>query len=273
MLIPNKTYGILEKVAEHSVVDGNVEDILNNGFTILNECFSEKEIEEINYNFDNIKNQYFKKYSYEYLKSLDEHNTVRLPFLMDKSGTFIKLATSEKLLELIARLIKGAFYLNQQNGIINPAGLTYNQNFWHRDLPYQHFTTSTPLGINALYCIDDFTIENGSTFVLPGTHKITKFPSDRFVKNNAKQLIAKAGSYIVLDCMTFHSGGTNKSLNDRRAVNHVFTMPHIKKQIDYYFHEIPSVVPEKVKSIFDSYDNVSRNINEYLKIRQKKKNF
>ena len=47
MLIPNKTYGILEKVAEHSVVDGNVEDILSNGFTILNECFSEKEIEEI----------------------------------------------------------------------------------------------------------------------------------------------------------------------------------------------------------------------------------
>jgi ectoine hydroxylase-related dioxygenase (phytanoyl-CoA dioxygenase family) len=71
--------------------------------------------------------------------------------------------------------------------------------------------------------------------------------------------------------MIFHSGGTNKSLNDRRAVNHVFTIPHIKKQINYLFHEIPSVVPEKVKSIFDSYFNPSHNISEYLKRRCKKR--
>jgi ectoine hydroxylase-related dioxygenase (phytanoyl-CoA dioxygenase family) len=87
-----------------------------------------------------------------------------------------------------------------------------------------------------------------------------------------KKITAKAGSYIVLDCMIFHSGGTNKSLNNRRAVNHVFTMPHIKKQIDFFFHEIPSIVPEKVKGIFDSNDNVSHNINQYLKIRHQKKN-
>ena len=167
-------------------------------------------------------------------------------------------------------LIKGSFYLNQQNGIINPTGNTYNQGMWHRDLPYQHFTSSSPLGINALYCVDDFTIENGSTFVLPSTHKVTKFPSEIFVEQNAKQITAKAGSYIVLDCMIFHSGGINNSSNDRRAVNHVFTIPHIKKQIDYHFDEIPSIVPEKVKSIFDNNGNTSHDINEYLEFRQKK---
>ena len=45
-------------------------------------------------------------------------------------------------------------------------------------------------------------IENGSTFVLPGTHKVTKFPSNMFVKENVKQITAKAGSYIVLNLIS-----------------------------------------------------------------------
>ena len=95
-----------------------------------------------------------------HLQSLNEHNGIRAPFLIDKTGIFVKLVTNDKLLQLVSKLIKGSFYLNQQNGIINPAGNTYNQGMWHRDLPYQHFTSSSPLGINALYCVDDFTIEN-----------------------------------------------------------------------------------------------------------------
>ena len=272
MIIPNKNYGVNEQTQIKSEIDKKIEDIRINGFTVLTDCFNKNEILKISNCFDDTKEQFRKTYSYSYLKSIDEHNTIRAPFLIDKTGTFIKLATNKKLLQLISGLIHGLFYLNQQNLIINPAGNTYNQGFWHRDLPYQHFTSSSPLGINALYCVDDFTLENGSTFVIPNTHTVTAFPSDIFVKENAKQIIAKAGSYIVLDCMIFHSGGTNKSSNDRRAVNHVYTIPHIKKQIDYYFHEIPSVVPEKVKSIFDSYDNVPRNISEYLKSRHKKKN-
>ena len=51
----------------------------------------------------------------------------------------------------------------------------------------------------------------------------------------------------------------------------MFTIPHIKKQIDYNFDEIPSIVPEKVKSIFDNNGNTSHSINEYLDFRQKKK--
>lgn len=270
MTIPKSNYGISEYNKIISDIDKNIEDVCINGFTVLNDCFSKSEIEEISKSFDDTKEKFYKLYSYTHLQSLNEHNGIRAPFLIDKTGIFVKLATNDKLLQLVSKLIKGSFYLNQQNGIINPAGSTYNQGMWHRDLPYQHFTSSSPLGINALYCVDDFTIENGSTFVLPGTHKVIIFPSDIFVEENAKQITAKAGSYIVLDCMIFHSGGINNSSNDRRAVNHVFTIPHIKKQIDYHFDEIPSIVPEKVKSIFDNNGNISHGINEYLESRKKK---
>jgi ectoine hydroxylase-related dioxygenase (phytanoyl-CoA dioxygenase family) len=268
MIIPNKNYGVNEQTEITSKIDKNIEDICVNGFTVLNDCFKESEIEEISKCFDDTKKQFYQMYSYKYLQSLDEHNSIRAPFLIDKTGIFTKLVTNKKLMKLVSGLIRGSFYLNQQNGIINPAGEKYNQGMWHRDLPYQHFTSSTPLGINALYCVDDFTLENGSTFVLPGTHKVTKFPSDMFVKENAKQIIAKSGSYIVLDCMIFHSGGLNKSLHDRRAVNHLFTIPHISKPIDYNINEIPGLVEKKYLKIFSKSKNNAINVKKYFKLKR-----
>ena len=39
----------------------------------------------------------------------------------------------------------------------------HHQSAFHRDLPYQHFTSSRPIAINALFCADEFTNENGAT--------------------------------------------------------------------------------------------------------------
>lgn len=262
--IPQKSYGVLDKSTAREDVYCNVEEILTNGFTILEDCFSDVEINEFCDIFELVKDQYFEKYDLNYLRELDEHNTIRAPFLLDTSGSFVKLATPRKLLKLVSELINGSFHLSQQNGIINPSADVYNQGLWHRDLPYQHFISSTPLAINALYCVDDFTLENGSTFILPATHKTIPFPSNEFITKNAKQIVAKAGSYIVLDCMVYHSGGTNSSPFDRRGVNHVFTIPHIQKQIDYTLADVPHQVSDDVKHVFGNINQIPRDVSEYF---------
>ncbi len=140
------------------------------------------------------------------LKSVNEFNTVR-SLLTHGGDLFLRLALNENLLSIIKKLIPGKFILNQQNGVINPARETYNQSAWHRDLPYQHFVSTKPLAINALFCVDDFTYENGATFVLPASHKSEAFPSLNYVQRNAIQIEAKSGWFILLDCMIFHAGG------------------------------------------------------------------
>ena len=77
-----------------------------------------------------------------------------------------------------------------------------------------------------------FTFDNGATFVLPASHKAEPFPSHSYVERNATQIEAKAGSFILLDCMMFHAGGFNKTNVARRAVNHVFNIPYFKQQIN-----------------------------------------
>ena len=172
----------------------------------------------------------YQAYGEARLRSAKEFHTIRAP-LTHGDPFFVRLATNQNLLKVLGKLILGKFILNQQNGVINPPGETYNQGAWHRDLPYQHFISNSPLAVNALFCVDDFTLENGSTFVLPATHKTANYPSDSYIRRNALQVEALAGQYILLDCMLFHSGGFNRTEKERRAVNHVYTIPYFKQQI------------------------------------------
>jgi len=41
----------------------------------------------------------------------------------------------------------------------------------------------------------------------------------------------------VLDCMVYHAGSTNHTAHDRRAINHVFTIPMLRQQL-----HLPSVL-------------------------------
>jgi ectoine hydroxylase-related dioxygenase (phytanoyl-CoA dioxygenase family) len=165
------------------------------------------------------------------LAAIDEHNTIRLPLAYEPA--FLALAANPRILRVCRELVADYVTLNQQNGIINPPnGQRYNQGSWHRDLPYQHFTSSRPLAINALFCLDAFTLDNGATKVLPASHREEAFPSDAFIARQAVQVTAPAGSFIVLDCMMFHTGGVNTTATERRAVNHVYTIPLLRQQIE-----------------------------------------
>ena len=146
---------------------------------------------------------------------------------------FLDLARNETILAIARRLLGDYVVLGQQNGIVNPPNaVRYNQSAFHRDLPYQHFVSSRPLAINALFCIDPFTVENGATHVIPASHKSEAFPSDAMVEASEISVSAKSGSFIVLDCMVFHCGGVNTTDRQRRAVNHVYSVPILRQQIE-----------------------------------------
>ncbi|MGY4493078.1 phytanoyl-CoA dioxygenase family protein [Pseudomonas sp. TE3610] len=228
---PIAAYGILHKTSVASAVDEVVEQVKNLGYAILHSGYLIDEIKSAQATFTQARKQYAQRYGLDALVKIDEANTIRAPILYGEPF-FLHLALNQKLLSVIEKLIVGKFILNQQNGLINPPKQTYNQAAWHRDLPYQHFTSSSPLAINALYCVDDFTCQNGATYVLPASHKSTDFPSDRYIHNNAIQIEAPAGSFIIMDCMAYHAGGFNTTDVERRAINHVFTIPYFKQQIN-----------------------------------------
>lgn len=267
--VPVASYGVLQKEVCTSTLDSAAEQIKNVGYAIIDSGYSPSEIQRFSEEFDRVRKQYVAAYGKDFLADINELQIIRALFT-HSSPLFQKLVFNANLLALTEKIIPGKFILNQQNGVTNPPQAEYSQGLWHRDLPYQHFVSSNALAINFLFCIDDFTVDNGGTFVLPATHKLEAFPSDSYVQRNALQIVAPAGSFIAMDCMLFHSGGANKTQQERRAVNHVFNVPFFKQQIN-----LPKIIEAAGLTDFErsvlGFNFIEpQSVDDYLENRAKK---
>lgn len=263
-------YGVRHQVSITHKADEHIEEIISLGYTVVKSGFSKEKQAEIVECFEKAFEAQAEKYGgLDYLKQIDEHNTIRCP--LQHSPIFIDILQHSLIMEICSELIGPYVVLNQQNGIINPPNKEkYNQGSYHRDLPYQHFTSSHPLAINALYAIDPFTKENGATFVIPASHKSEAFPSDTFIKKHEIQIEADPGDYIVLDCMLYHSGGVNQTGQKRRAVNNVYSIPMMKQQVN-----LPAVLngmyqeDESLRQLLGYDVQIPDDIAAYYKTREK----
>src|SRR6266550_1395616 len=227
---PFRFYGVRESSAATSEADKSVEEIRIAGFTVVTGVLSESELQIIRSKLDEIYEVQVKEIGGEdRLGEINDINVVRL--LLAYDDYFLKVATNPAVLGIVESLLGDYYILMQQNAIINLPGLENYQISWHRDLSYQHFVSTRPLAISALFCIDDFSEESGGTHVLPASHKIESFPSQEFMEKNQRGIIAKAGSVLVFDSMLYHRAGYNRSTFTRRALNHVYTLPFLKQQI------------------------------------------
>ena len=112
----------------------------------------------------------------------------------------------------------------------------------HRDSP--RFCRPYLLSLQVLYMLDDFTKENGATYVLPGSHLKEAKPIDSEFYNSAIQLEGKAGDAIIFDAMLWHAAGTNQTNSARRAMTAVYTRSFMKQQIDLTKATDPAIISE-----------------------------
>jgi ectoine hydroxylase-related dioxygenase (phytanoyl-CoA dioxygenase family) len=267
--VPEVAYGVLQQDQSNSMIEEVTEQVRRVGYAILDSGLTAKELTEISNDFDQVRMNYLQNWGEERLRSIGEIHVVRA-LLTNGVSSFMRLVMNHNLLAVLGNLIVGKFILNQQNGIINPSGETYSQGIWHRDLPYQHYISSSPLAVNALFCVDDFTLENGSTYVLPASHKSIAFPSKAYIRKNAVQVEAKAGQFIVLDSMLFHCGGVNRTGGGRRSINHVYNIPYFKQQIKLSSALDVNLLSSKEKEILGFSFQEPESIKRYLDTRAKK---
>ncbi|MFL1524183.1 phytanoyl-CoA dioxygenase family protein [Pseudomonas sp. O230] len=268
--LPLAAYGVVEGFRTAASVNPAVEQLRAIGYAIIDSGNTQSEIIDIGDRFARISDQYITEHGRSTLESINEIDTIRA-ILTQGDETFLQIAMNAVLKSVIEELIVGKYILNQQNGITNPPRKQYSQSAWHRDLPYQHFVSSRPLALNALYCVDDFTTDNGSTFVLPASHKIEQFPSEDYIRRNAVQVVAKAGSFIILDCMLFHCGAYNNTLSPRRAINHLFTVPYIKQQINLPMAMVGKSLNDEQKAFLGFDYQIPPSVSSYISSRNSQK--
>jgi ectoine hydroxylase-related dioxygenase (phytanoyl-CoA dioxygenase family) len=227
-----KSYGVRDATELKNDFERHREEIVIKGFTVVPNVIEESRLAEIRKRIDDVyAAQAAEMGGEDALRKINDALLARALFVYDEF--FLALATNAKVHEVVGSLLGEYFILLQQNAVINAPTGAHFQSAWHRDMAYQHFVSSRPLSISALYCIDDFSEVTGGTYLLPGSHKIEPFPSREFVVAHEITVNAKAGSALVFDGMTYHRGGFNRSTGLRRGVNHVFGLPFMKQQISF----------------------------------------
>ncbi len=132
---------------------------------------------------------------------------------------------------LVKHYFGGNYILNSFGAFINQPNDTAYVSRIHRDV--RTYAGEFRLLLNVLIMLDDFTLENGATYILSGSHHVATKPPEELFYANATRAVGKAGDAIVFDSNIWHAAGENKSTAIRRGLTLTFSRPFFKQQLDY----------------------------------------
>jgi hypothetical protein len=128
----------------------------------------------------------------------------------------------------------GEYILNSYGAVNNlPCSLdTYKHGHrFHRDI--RTYSGNFRLMLNMLVMVHDFTIENGATKLVPGSHKVEERPDDAELEARSVRVVGSAGCIVLFDSNLWHSAAPNTTSGPRMALTLTFSRPFLKQQMDY----------------------------------------
>ena len=174
---------------------------------------------------------------------------------------------------LLQAYFEGPFIVNSYSAIDNqPLGTaTYEHaSRFHRDV--RTFSYPFRLMINLLVMLDDFTLDNGATRLVPGSHRRLERPMDDVLEQRSIAAVGPAGSIVLFDSNLWHSAAPNRSAAPRRALTLTFTRPFMKQQLDY-----PRLLGEdftqdpRLRQILGYNARVPENLDEWFQPPERRK--
>ena len=146
--------------------------------------------------------------------------------------TMLKLLERNKVTPFLEQFFAPKKYILNTMGLskIRPNGKVYTQNI-HRDV--RTFQGATELWINTLIMLDESTADNGATWIMEGSEKLSEKPSDDEFWSKAKQVEGKAGDVLIFHGGVWHCAGQNKTKHTRHIITPFYSAPFIKQQLDY----------------------------------------
>ena len=109
----------------------------------------------------------------------------------------------------------------------------------------QRVIPSYPTNIGALVALTDFTEANGATRFLPGSFERLDRPTQQEFDRDSEMVFPSAGSVIVFNARTWHSGGVNRTDEPRHALTVNYCRAYMRQHFDF----ARMVPPERVPSL------------------------
>ncbi|MEM7541358.1 MAG: phytanoyl-CoA dioxygenase family protein [Pseudomonadota bacterium] len=208
----------------------------NDGFVVLEDVFLTDELDEIR--------EIFARWHRDEALCDTEFaglKTQRLYNLVARTRAFDKLFLNEKVLAIIEGHLKDQIQLSIASSVNLLPGETAQP--FHRDDGYYPIERPhMPLSVNTMWAIDDFTLANGATQLIPGSHLISDAEPPARMKTEQAQM--KAGSVLLWDGSLFHGGGANQTDQARLGVTVVYCRAWLRQQENQFLGVPPEVAKD-----------------------------
>lgn len=143
---------------------------------------------------------------------------------------FTDLFDNERFLEPFeAAMGPGCIVYAYTSSSMPPSGANYSHRL-HVDSPRLIPGYVTNMG--ATIALDDFTVDNGATWFLPGSHTLPDPPPEEQFFSEGKRVVAPAGSVFFFNARLWHSGGANSTDSWRHALTVNMCRPFMKQRLD-----------------------------------------
>ncbi len=176
-----------------------------------------------------------------------EPHARRLANLVDKGEVFERVILTPRVLECMEHVLGPEFKLSSLNvRSADPMGDCAQP--WHADSG----AISDERGYwvcNSVWMLDDFTLENGATRMIPGSHKWRRLPPpELYDAQPGEQLVTgSAGTVVIMNAHMWHGATANRTQAPRRAM-HVYYTRRDKPQQQYQKRLIRDAVERRLSA-------------------------
>lgn len=218
------------------VVDADLRHVEEHGYVIIENLIPAETC-------DAIKEEALRLLSHTGRNSFEGLKTQRLYATLQKTRMFDRLVDHPRILALLDHMFEPNYLLSQCQVINILPG--EDAQALHTDDIFAALPRPRPeLGAATVWAIDPFTSENGSTAIIPGSHK---WPTERgpAPSDTVEAAEMPQGSVVFYPGTFWHGGGANRSGAARMGITCQYCQPYMRPQENYSL----SISRDVVKSV------------------------
>ena len=164
--------------------------------------------------------------------------------MVNKGKVFLDLVERPETDELAGFMLGRTFLVSSITGGMFHAPTTEPQPL-HRDQGYVPATVNFPAACNLFWLLDDFTPDNGSTHVVPGSHRWRpEYQIKPPPREMSVQVEVPAGSVFAWEGRIWHGLGVNTNGAPRRSITTFFCLPWMRQQENWGVSCLQEVLDE-----------------------------
>ena len=163
------------------------------------------------------------------------YRTLRLACVLSHAPSSAALIADPLVVE-IADAVLLKYCLNYQVGSTTAIEIRPGETrqVLHRDdTIYPVRLPGMELQISAMWALEDFTVENGATRVVLGSHKLELEDSERASDGDIRDAVMPKGSVLFYMGRTVHGGGANRSDAPRAGLINTYSLGWLQPEVNH----------------------------------------